>query len=74
MFTVSKAILFLYKYRLKFYIEELFQKPCFGTNEIYLEQSNIDTKDIIKCNNKNVHALNISIGLVKKMSIVSCKN
>ena len=66
MFTVSKAIPFLYEYQLEFYVKELFQKPCFGTNEIYLEQSNISNKDIIKSNNKNIHALNINIGLVKR--------
>ncbi|CAB5181139.1 unnamed protein product, partial [Rhizophagus irregularis] len=66
MFTVSKAIPFLYEYQLEFYVKELFQKTCFGTNEIYLEQSNINTKDIIKSNNKNIHALSINRGLIKK--------
>ncbi|GBB96951.1 hypothetical protein RclHR1_02880017 [Rhizophagus clarus] len=36
MFTVSKAIPLLYEYQLEYYIKELFQKPCFGVNEIYL--------------------------------------
>jgi hypothetical protein len=71
MFTVSKAIPFLYKYHLEFYIKELFQKPCFGTNEIYLEKSSLDTGNIIKCNNKNIQALNINMGLVKRKEFSS---
>jgi hypothetical protein len=66
MFTVSKAIPYLYEYRLESYIKELFQKPCFNTNEIYLEQSNIDTNDKVKSYNKHIHALNINIGLINR--------
>ena len=66
MFTVAKAIPILYEYKLEFYVEELFQKPCFGASEVYLEQHNIRDKDMIKSNHKDVHALNVHLGLVKK--------
>ena len=47
---------------------------CFGTNEVYLEQSNIHDKNIIKSDSKNIHALNIGIELIKRKSIATYKN
>ena len=66
MFTVAKAIPLLYERQLRFYVKELFQKQCFGANEVYLDICNKDMKDIIKNSHKNIHALNLSIGLVKR--------
>ncbi|CAB4409308.1 unnamed protein product [Rhizophagus irregularis] len=66
MFTVAKAIPTLYEYNLEFYVKELFQKPCFGASEVYLEQSKIRDKDMDRSNHKDVHALNVNLGLTKK--------
>ncbi|CAG8626949.1 10292_t:CDS:2 [Funneliformis mosseae] len=66
MFTVTKAIPFLYKYQLEFYVKELFQKPCFGANEVYLEKSSIRNSDMTKSSYKNIHALNVDLSLVKR--------
>ncbi|CAG8710957.1 22959_t:CDS:2, partial [Rhizophagus irregularis] len=66
MFTVAKAIPILYEYNLEFYVEELFQKPCFGASEVYLDQSKIRDKDMDRSNEKDVHALNVNLGLTKK--------
>ncbi|CAG8505362.1 15595_t:CDS:1 [Funneliformis mosseae] len=66
MFTVSKAIPLLYEYKLAYFVKELFQKPCFGSNEIYLNSSDINIEDIIDSDHKNIHALNIDIGLIKR--------
>ncbi|CAG8437660.1 10245_t:CDS:2 [Funneliformis caledonium] len=66
MFTVSKAIPLLYEYKLAYFVKELFQKPCFGSNEIYLNGSDINIEDIIDSDHKNIHALNIDIGLIKR--------
>jgi hypothetical protein len=66
MFTVSKAIPILYEKHLDSYVKELFQKPCFGVNEIYLEQSKISEKDKDRSNRKDIHALDVNLGLVKK--------
>ena len=64
MFTVTKAIPFLYEYQLEFYVHE---KPCFGVNEVYLETSKIHNIDMTKGNHKNIHALDVeNTGLVKK--------
>ncbi|CAI2173467.1 14311_t:CDS:2 [Funneliformis geosporum] len=66
MFTVSKAIPLLYEYRLEYYVKELFQKPCFGSNEIYLDRTDINIEDIISSDHKNVHAINIDTSLTKR--------
>src|SRR5688572_22606133 len=66
MFTVAKAIPLLYDCQLKFYVKELFQKPCFGANEVYLDICNKDMKEIIKNGHKDIHALNLSVGLIKR--------
>ncbi|GBC40667.1 uncharacterized protein OCT59_029180 [Rhizophagus irregularis] len=66
MFTVAKAIPILYEYNLEFYVEELFQKRCFGASEVYLDQSKISDKDMDRSNQKDVHALNVNLGLTKK--------
>ncbi|GBC07560.1 hypothetical protein RclHR1_07530009 [Rhizophagus clarus] len=69
MFTVVKGIPLLYEYRLIFYVKKLFQKPCFGSNEVCLEQFNICSKvlkDIIKYNNKNIHAIKVDTSLSKR--------
>ncbi|GES91142.1 hypothetical protein GLOIN_2v1471210 [Rhizophagus clarus] len=67
MFTVVKGIPLLYEYRLVFYVKELFQKPCFGSNEVCLEHfSNKVIKDIIKKNNKNIHAIKVDTSLSKR--------
>ncbi|CAG8529851.1 8900_t:CDS:2 [Funneliformis caledonium] len=66
MFTVTKAIPLLYEYKLAYYVKELFQKPCFGSNEVYLERSKLDIKDINRSQQKNIHALNINTGLIKR--------
>ncbi|CAB4493724.1 uncharacterized protein OCT59_018961 [Rhizophagus irregularis] len=66
MFTVAKAIPILYEYNLEFYVKELFQKPCFGASEVYLDQSKIRDSDMNKSNHKDVHALNVNLGLIKK--------
>jgi hypothetical protein len=72
MFTVSKAIPLLYEYQLGFYVKELFQKPCFGTNEVYFEQSNNCDKDIIKSDHRNVRALNVNTDLIKRNECNLC--
>jgi hypothetical protein len=66
MFTVAKAIPILYEYNLEFYVKELFQKPCFGASEVFLDQSKIREKDMDQSNHKNVHALSVNLGLIKK--------
>ncbi|GBB91622.1 hypothetical protein RclHR1_00190035 [Rhizophagus clarus] len=66
MFTVAKAIPVLYEYNLEFYVKELFQKPCFGASEVFLDQSKIRVKDMDRSNHKDVHALNVKLGLTKK--------
>ncbi|RGB22453.1 hypothetical protein C1646_822539 [Rhizophagus diaphanus] len=66
MFTVAKAIPILYEYNLEFYVEELFQQRCFGASEVYLDQSKIRDKDMDRSNQKDVHALNVNLGLTKK--------
>ncbi|CAI2165825.1 1963_t:CDS:2, partial [Funneliformis geosporum] len=66
MFTVTKAIPFLYKCQLEFYVKELFQKPCFGANEVYLEKSSIRNSDMTKSSYKNIHALNVNLSLIKR--------
>jgi hypothetical protein len=51
----------------------LFAKPCFGINKVYLEESNIRSKeDIIKNGHKNVHALNVNTGLIKRKECNLC--
>ncbi|CAG8443013.1 9129_t:CDS:2 [Funneliformis caledonium] len=66
MFAVSRAIPVLYEYKLEYFVKELFLKPCFGSNEIYLDKSEINIEDIINSDHKNIHALSIEIGLVKR--------
>ncbi|RGB23517.1 hypothetical protein C1646_774371 [Rhizophagus diaphanus] len=69
MFTVAKAIPLLYDNQLAFYVKELFQKPCFGSNEVSLKRINISSnvmKDIIKNNKKNIHAIKVDTSLPKK--------
>ncbi|PKY27233.1 hypothetical protein RhiirB3_390138 [Rhizophagus irregularis] len=69
MFTVVKAIPLLYDNQLTFYVKELFQKPCFGSNEVCLKRINISSKvmkDIIKNNKKNIHAIKVDTSLPKK--------
>ncbi|PKK61042.1 hypothetical protein RhiirC2_817389 [Rhizophagus irregularis] len=69
MFTVVKAIPLLYDNQLAFYVKELFQKPCFGSNEVCLKRINISSKvmkDIIKKNKKNIHAIKVDTSLPKK--------
>ncbi|PKC08483.1 hypothetical protein RhiirA5_477038 [Rhizophagus irregularis] len=66
MFTVTKTIPLLYQNQLEFYVKELFQKPCFGINNVYLEQSKISKKDVIKSNDKDIHAFNVNLGFVKR--------
>ncbi|CAB4425400.1 unnamed protein product [Rhizophagus irregularis] len=66
MFTVTKTIPLLYQNQLEFYVKELFQKPCFGINNVYLEQSKISKKDVIKSNDKDIHAFNVNLGFDKR--------
>jgi hypothetical protein len=64
MFTVSEAIPLLYEHHLNFYVKELFRKPCFCTNEVYLEKSDVIRMDEV--NRGNVRALNVNLGLIKR--------
>ena len=48
---------------LNFYVKELFRKPCFCTNEVYLEKSDVIRMDEV--NRGNVRALNVNLGLEK---------
>ncbi|GES77852.1 hypothetical protein GLOIN_2v1870320 [Rhizophagus clarus] len=66
MFTVTKTIPLLYQYQLEFYVKELFQKPCFGISNVYLEQSKIRKKDVISSNDKVIHAFDANLGFVKR--------
>ncbi|CAG8665194.1 15529_t:CDS:2 [Rhizophagus irregularis] len=68
MFTVTKTIPLLYQNQLEFYVKELFQKPCFGINNVYLEQSKISKKDVIKSNDKDIHAFNVNLVYPEKIN------
>ncbi|RHZ78105.1 hypothetical protein Glove_168g141 [Diversispora epigaea] len=54
MFTVSKAIPFLYDYHLREFVQYLFNKPCFGITEAYTPPLHIKPYDQRKGNNAAV--------------------
>ncbi|RIA85733.1 hypothetical protein C1645_741357 [Glomus cerebriforme] len=68
MFTVTQALPHLYDQYLDYYVRELFYKPCFGAKHSRIDQSLI-SYELRKGQYKNVHAINIQRGLLRKPDV-----
>jgi len=69
MSTISQALPLLYDHHMDYYVKELFYKPCFGLKQDHTDLSIIDSYEWKRIQSKNVHAVDVKQGLVKKSNI-----